>query len=91
MQTLIFLLFAIYITLECFAAFYKMHLGDKICRLGKYGMAMLVGLLGVCFNAVLQADVVCLIWLVPDLAISLWLWPTTYARFTGQFKNRIGD
>lgn len=91
MQAFIFWLFALYITLECFAAFYKMHLGDSICRMSKYGMAMLVGLLGVSFNTVLESDLICLIWLVPDIAISLWLWPTTYARFTGQFKNRIGD
>ncbi len=91
MQTILFFVFALYITLECFAAFYKMHLGDKLCRLAKYSAACLVGLLGVVFNVQMQSNPVCLIWLIPDTAIALFLWPTTYARLTGQFKNRIGD
>lgn len=91
MQTIIFWLFAIYITIECFAAFYKMHLGDKLCRLAKYGFACSVGLLGVIFNVGMNSNPICLIWLIPNIAISLFLWPTTYARFTGKFRNRIGD
>lgn len=91
MQNLIFWLFAIYITIECFVAFYKMDVGDKLCRLAKYSCACSVGLMGVVINVLMFSNPICLFWLLPDIAISLFLWPTTYARFTGKFSNRIGD
>jgi hypothetical protein len=91
MQTIIFWIFALYIGIECFVAFYKMHWGDKFCRLAKYSFACSVGLLGVVFNVLMLSNPICLIWLVPDIAISLFLWPTTYSRFAGKFENRMGD
>ncbi len=91
MQSIIMWLFAIYISLECFVCFYKMHLGDKICRLAKYAFACLVGLVGVCLHYILAGHSFVWVWIIPNLAIALFLWPTTYARFTGKFNNRIGD
>lgn len=91
MQALIMWGFAIYITLECFVAFWRMHQGDKFCRLAKYGMACATGLMGVALHYLLSAHAVVWLWLLPNLSIALFLWPTTYARFTGEFKNRVGD
>jgi len=91
MLILIHWLFAVYITTECFLCFYRMDRGDKFCRLFKYVLAVSVPFFGLamCYlqpNMPHKMD-----WLLADLSIALFLWPTTYARFTGGFKNRIGD
>ena len=84
-------LFAIYICIECFVAFYKMDRGDKFCRIAKYATSACVGMVGVGIAYVVVYTPVLWLWLVPDIAIALFMWPTTYARATGGFKNRIGD
>jgi hypothetical protein len=84
-------LFAIYICVECFVQFYKMDRGDKLCRLVKYAMSVAVPFLGVGIAHKLHYQPAFWVWLVPDFAVALFLWPTTYARFTGRFKNRVGD
>lgn len=99
MLTLIHWLFAIYIFTECSICWDRMNRGDRFCRLAKYSMASLVPFIGVglCYTLpLIMPDISfigwCLaLWIIPDLAIALFLWPTTYARFTGGFKNRIGD
>jgi hypothetical protein len=91
MQSIIMWALGVYIALECFVSFYKMHHGDKFCRLAKYGFALATGLLGVALHYALSGHAVVWLWLVPNLAVALFLWPTTNARFTGGFKNRIGD
>jgi hypothetical protein len=84
-------LFAIYITIETFVQFSKMDKGDKVCRLFKYISYMLVALIGAGIGFVYKVEDIMWVWLAPNAAIALTLWPTTYARATGQFKNRIGD
>ena len=84
-------LFCIYICTECFIAFYKMDRGDKACRLGKYLASALVGCMGVGIAYAVHYHPALWVWVVPDIAIALFLWPTTYARATGRFQNRIGD
>lgn len=93
MQILITLLvlFAVYIVTEAFICFDRMHRGDRLCRLLKYGTSCVVPFIGIGLCAYKFDEVVLALWLVPDLAVSLFLWPTTYARFNGGFKNRIGD
>lgn len=76
-----------------------MNHGDRFCRLAKYITACVVPFVGVglCYVLPLVMPKIPFLnwflsfWLIPDLALSLFLWPTTYARFTGGFKNRIGD
>lgn len=87
---LLFWLFTFYISAECFAAFWRMDGGDKFCRLAKYLIALTVPIVGL---VVVYIKPNCILgwWLLPDVAVALFLWPTTYARFTGGFKNRIGD
>lgn len=84
-------LFAIYICVECFIQFYKMDRGDKFCRLAKYVTAVGVGFYGVVIAHAVIYQAAFWVWLLPDVAVALFLWPTTYARATGRFKNRIGD
>jgi hypothetical protein len=84
-------LFAIYICVECFIQFYKMDRGDKLCRLAKYFFSVCVGFAGVILTQLTQYVPFIWFWIIPDIAIALFLWPTTYARATGSFKNRIGD
>lgn len=91
MLTLIHWLFAIYIAVECFLCFYRMDRGDRFCRLAKYVVAVVVPFFGLGMCYLQQGLEFIAWWLMPDLAIALFLWPTTYARFTGGFKNRIGD
>lgn len=93
MQILITLLilFAVYIITESFICFYRMHRGDRFCRLLKYGAAAVVPFIGIGLYVYKFDPLVLALWLVPDLAVSLFFWPTTYARFNGGFKNRIGD
>jgi fatty acid desaturase len=91
MQAVIFWFFAIYIATECFICFYRMHKGDKFCRLAKYFFALATALLALALHYLLNAHVAVWFWLVPNCAVALFLWPTTYARLTGQYKNRIGD
>lgn len=93
MHIVLFLLvsFAIYIIIEAFLCYYRMHKGDVLCRLLKYTAAAVVPCIGIGFYVFKFSSEVVTWWLVPDFAIALFFWPTTYARFTGGFKNRIGD
>lgn len=99
MLTLAHWLFAIYIAVECFICFDRMNRGDRFCRMAKYTIAVIVPFIGLALCYILPliipikiiVNLALAIWLIPSLAISLFLWPTTYARFTGGFKNRIGD
>lgn len=93
MQTIGFLLFSfwLYIVTEAFICFWRMHLGDKTCRLLKYLVAAIVPCVGVGLYAFHTSKLIVALWVIPDLAVALFFWPTTYARFTGGFKNRIGD
>ena len=93
MHIVLFLLvaFSIYIITESFICFDRMHKGDVLCRLLKYTAAAVVPCIGISLYAFKFSKLVICLWLVPDLAVALFFWPTTYARFTGGFKNRIGD
>jgi hypothetical protein len=51
----------------------------------------LVGCMGVGIAYAVHYHPALWVWVVPDIAIALFLWPTTYARATGRFQNRIGD
>lgn len=81
----------LYIITECFICFWRMHRGDKVCRLAKYVLAAIVPSIGIGIYLFCPVKLMAALWLFADLAIALFFWPTTYARFTGGFKNRIGD
>lgn len=91
MLALLLILFWLYIVTECFICFWRMHRGDKLCRLAKYVMACVVPSAGICIFLLCKVKFMAALWLIPDIALALFFWPTTYARFTGGFKNRIGD
>lgn len=78
----------LFIVIESFCAFYKMDNGDKLCRILKYSLGMAVGLVGIWFA---HFDKVTWVWILAQSAIALYMWPTTYARFTGRFRNRVND
>jgi hypothetical protein len=83
--------FWVYITTESFICFWRMDNGDRLCRVLKYSLSALVPAIGLGLLYLKPDKVLIVLWLIPDVAIALFFWPTTYARFTGQFKNRIGD
>jgi len=85
------ILFWVYIVIECCICFWRMHRGDKWCRLAKYVTAAVVPSMGVGIYLLCPFKILSALWLVPDLFVALFFWPTTYARFNGGFKNRIGD
>lgn len=88
---LLHLLLSLYIVTESFCCFYRMHRGDVFCRMAKYTFACITPLVGIGLLLYKQPQAMQIAWVIPDVAIALFFWPTTYARFTGGFKNRIGD
>jgi len=81
---------AIYVSIECFIAFYKMDRGDRLCRLAKYVTSLISSVIVIYWFFRAPNEITISVF-VMMLAITLFVWPVMIYRFRGDYRNRIGD